>query len=205
MFLYCTPYAPISDFAPYLSLMPPARRARFDRAPSGSTGPLFAYALLALALERHFAVSSQEIRFTDRGKPFLSGEAAHLSLSHCKTHALCAVSSLPVGCDIETHRPVLRRTVDRVLAGTERESDFFAYWTFKESYLKLTGAFGQAFSSIAFDLIDGRATGPNCQGFSYPINPDCTAAVLAKAPFPRPVLHMLTPEELFSYALEKWA
>jgi len=202
MFLYTVPYTQIPDPNPLVALMPPDRRARFDVA-LGDPGPLFAYTLLALALERHYGVSAQDIVYTDRGKPYLPHSSVRFSLSHCKTHALCAVADFPVGCDIETRRPVSDHTCRRVLAPTEDASDFFAYWTLKESYLKLAGGHTRPYADIAFTLTDDHATGGNARGFLYRLSSDCTAAVLAREPFSRPELTILSPAELFSYAMKK--
>jgi len=200
MFLAYTPYTSIPDMDAFKALLPSARLARLEEDDSGA---LFCYALLALVLERHFALSAQEIVYTDSGLPYLLGFPVHFSLSHSKTHALCAVSDMPVGCDIETHRPISAHTIRRVLADTEQGADFFAYWTLKESYFKLKGDLSQAFSAIRFALTDNTAIGEDAYGFLYREIPDCTAAIVAGAPFSRPALQFFSPEQLFSYAAEK--
>jgi len=201
MLLAYTHYAPTPDIEALKALLPPTRLTRLT---GDDPGALFAYALLALVLDQHFSLSSQEVGYTDAGRPYLPGNPVHFSLSHSKTHALCAVSDMPVGCDIETHRPVSAHTIRRVLADTEQKADFFAYWTLKESYFKLRGDLSQSFSNICFTLSDGAATGTESHGFLYHEIPNCTAAAVAEVPFLRPSLQFFAPEQLFSYAAEKY-
>ena len=201
MFLAYTHYIPIPDIEALKALLPPARLACLA---GDDQGTLFAYALLAFVLDQHFSLSSQEVVYTDAGRPYLPGFPVHFSLSHSKTHALCAVSDRPVGCDIETQRLVSAHTIRRVLADTEQEADFFAYWTLKESYFKLRGDLSQSFSNIRFTLSDGAATGTEAHGFLYHEIPNCTAAVVAEMSFSRPPLQFFSPEQLFFYAAEKY-
>jgi len=157
-----------------------------------------------MVLEQHFALNAQEIVYTDTGRPYLLDHPVRFSLSHSKTHALCAVSDISVGCDIETHRSISPRTIRRVLADTEQEANFFDYWTLKESYFKLKGKLSQPFSAIRFDLAGDVATGKDACGFLYHEIPGCTAAVVADVAFPQPDLQFFSPEQLFSYAVEKY-
>ena len=201
MLLACTPYVLIADTAPFKALLPPDRRGRLAE----DSAVLFAYALLALGLEQYGSIDAQDIVYTDAGRPYLPGHPVHFSLSHAKTHALCAISDTPVGCDIETHRPVSVRTLRRILADGEREADFFSHWTLKESYFKLTGDLTQPFASICFDLTGDAAARADAYAHLYHEIPGCTAAVAAREPFPRPALCLFSPETLFSYAVEKYA
>jgi len=200
MFLAYTSYAPIPDIESLKALLPPARLARLV---GDHPGALFAYALLALVLDRHFSIDVQDIAYTDAGRPYLPGHPIHFSLSHAKTHALCAVSHTPVGCDIETHRPVSQRTIRRVLADTEQKADFFSHWALKESYFKLTGDLTRAFDRIRFDLTGETAASVGAYAHLYHKVPNCTAAVVTRELVPRPSLQFFAPETLFSYAAEK--
>jgi len=202
MMIYAVPYAPIPNKTALLTLMPPARRMRYSLSAS-NTGPLFAYALLAFALERQCSLDAQKVVYTDGGKPYLPGHPVCFSLSHSKTHALCVLADRPVGCDIEAHRPVTERIRHRILAPIDASTDFFAHWTLKESYVKLTGDLERPFSSIAFALTENHAAGPDSYGWIYREIPDCTAAVLSHAPFSRPDLTLLAAEVIFDYAAEK--
>jgi hypothetical protein len=200
MMIFCVPYAPIPDRAALLALMPPLRRIRYM---GESPGPLFAYALLAWALEKHCSLVAKEaLAYSAEGRPHVPNGALHLSLSHSKTHALLALSSAPLGCDIETHRTISERARRRVLGAGRSTEDFFAHWTLRESYFKLTGHFGWT-SPLPFTLTGDKACGEDAHGWLYREIPGCTAAVVAREPFPRPALTLLDPKTIFDYAAEK--
>ncbi len=89
-----------------------------------------------------------EYAYAQNGRPVLSG--AYMSLSHTDGAALAAVSSAPVGADIERERRVNRSVAKRIM-GEQEYAEFIALgesegtarilecWTAKESSLKLTG------------------------------------------------------------------
>ncbi|MCL2567812.1 MAG: hypothetical protein FWE12_00020 [Oscillospiraceae bacterium] len=188
MMIYCVPYAPIPNRAAFEALLPPARLARLQGEGSGA---LFAYALLAFALEQHAGVCARNaVAYTEAGKPYLVGHPEHFSLSHSKTHALCVVAEFPIGCDIETHRVVSERVRRRVLGEAESSGDFFAQWVLKESCVKLS---------------EDAVVGTDVWGWLYHEVPGCTAAVVAHKAFKRPPIMILSAETLFSFADEKWA
>jgi len=201
MMIYAIPYAPIPDRTALLALMPPLRRAR----PLGeNSGPLFAYALLAWALARHYSIAAKEvIAYSATGRPYLPKSAVHLSLSHSKTHALCALADFPLGCDIETHRPVSERLQRRIFGAEQSAEDFFAHWTLLESHFKLCEDFERSFSSDLFTFTGDQAHRQDACGWLYREIPGCTAAVVAQAPFPRPELTVLDPNIIFDYAAKK--
>lgn len=98
-----------------------------------------------------------EIRFSygKWGRPSLQandGDALEFNLAHAEEIALCAVSRMPVGVDVERVRPdfPVERTVARFFAprereyvlsvpSTERALHFFTFWTRKEALLKAIG------------------------------------------------------------------
>jgi 4'-phosphopantetheinyl transferase len=86
------------------------------------------------------------------GKPFLVGSSSiHFSISHSGDFAVCSVSSLPTGVDIEQITPL--KIADLIpLVFSKTEADFFTtlapaqqlqffykIWTFKESLVKAKG------------------------------------------------------------------
>lgn len=120
-----------------------------------------AYRLLHDMLEKEYGYSIlnekkeiKELLFekTEQGKPFIRGLSIHFSISHCKEMAACAVSSSPIGIDVEQIRPVKENIIQKVLSEEEqerymiqREKDkgdkcFFQFWTLKESLGKYLGA-----------------------------------------------------------------
>ena len=87
--------------------------------------------------------------YDDHGKPVLQDHPhLHFSLSHSGEWAVCALSDVPVGVDVELIRPIdAARLVNRWLPAeqaAEWETDpsierFFKLWTRRESLLKAQG------------------------------------------------------------------
>ena len=87
----------------------------------------------------------RELCFTDKGKPYIEGIDADLSISHSEDMVVIAIAPSPVGVDVEQIRDVDYSNIIR-FAMTEREKgcivtpvDFYRYWTVKEAYAKATG------------------------------------------------------------------
>lgn len=83
--------------------------------------------------------------FNENGKPML--DFCFLSISHSGDYAVCAVSDLPVGVDIERTGGFKKR--DKYMLFTPLESEyvnerdsenrFYTLWTRKEAYIKAKG------------------------------------------------------------------
>lgn len=142
----------------------PERREKIFRlqAPAARGERLAAELLLAEILPRYGA-DVTDIYYGEYGKPLLKGLC--LSVSHSGGAAVLALSSLPVGCDMERLRtaplPVANKKFTAreraYLEGSgERDLDFFKLWTAKESYLKLTGEGLRALPLVEFDAERGR-------------------------------------------------
>ena len=109
---------------------------------------LGAWRLLERMLKQH-GISALDVTAGANGKPACAGIC--FNLSHCADLVLCAVSDVPVGCDIEkiTDAPMeiaeryFSENERRYLSGagdsSERNHRFFKLWTIRESYLKMTG------------------------------------------------------------------
>lgn len=107
-------------------------------------------ALLTASLRRYLGEGSlPQVEKTPLGKPwFPQAPNLHVSLSHSGDLVLCALSGQPVGVDIEMVRP-RRKELPRYaltkleFAQWERQgatwSAFYALWTRKEAWCKLTG------------------------------------------------------------------
>lgn len=101
--------------------------------------------------EAGIAAGPPEFRTNDCGKPELAGTDLRFNLSHSGEMAICAVSDVCVGCDIEKIRTADLRIAERFfcpeeyahIAGQQTEEErnvlFYRYWTLKESFLKATG------------------------------------------------------------------
>lgn len=92
--------------------------------------------------------SPEKITYGAEGKPQV--ENVHFNLSHSGNLVICAVGERAVGCDIEKTgqepQEVAKRFFHRNEAeylqkfqGQERNEVFFRLWTWKESYIKMTG------------------------------------------------------------------
>jgi Phosphopantetheinyl transferase len=102
----------------------------------------------ALAAE---GLRAEETATTEYGKPFFPAlPDFHFSLSHSGEMVMCAVSSAPVGCDLEKKRCFDPRLARRFFHPSEsawlfslpdgdQRTAFFRLWTCKESYMKAVG------------------------------------------------------------------
>ena len=99
---------------------------------------------LSLALSGE-ALLPPEYSYDGRGKPVIEG--GFVSLSHSGRFAVCALSPVPVGIDIEAERDVDPKLAPRILSPMELEEYRAApsgrylleRFVIKEAYLKLTG------------------------------------------------------------------
>lgn len=100
------------------------------------------------------------------GKPYFPDfPAVHFNLSHCKGLAVCLLSALECGVDVETKRPfkekVARRAysrMERIAIGSAEDRDlmFTRLWTLKESYVKALGiGIGYPMKEVSFTLQGG--------------------------------------------------
>lgn len=124
--------------------------------------------LLALAVSELWGISLPVIGKTPGGKPFFPGSPdIFFSLSHSKSHVLCAVGSSPVGADIEEEREINPRLTARICAPEETKSlGFFDLWVLKESYIKLADKTDVPMRDIRFGGSAGRIVSPCADIFS---------------------------------------
>lgn len=118
------------------------------RAPAGERGT--AWRLLERALRETCGLTAlPPVARGERGKPFFPEEPGiHFSLSHSGPFCLCALSSAPVGADIEAVRPRGEVLLHRGLTDAERAwclaagdpwPRFCLLWTRRESRCKWSG------------------------------------------------------------------
>ena len=111
-----------------------------------------AHFILKSFLATHLSLEFEKLEICSdvKGKPFLADHPEiHLSISHSAEHILVAISSAPIGLDIEQERKVSEQLIKRCLsteelqkldqAGNNREATFLKIWTEKEAYLKFLG------------------------------------------------------------------
>lgn len=144
---------------------------------------LCAEALLSHACDEFGIPQKERTQVLGRySKPSFSATDVEFNLSHSGTKALCVMSDLPVGCDIEQLRGYKARIAERRFTGSEqallaacpdgkaREEMFYRIWTMKESFLKCTGR-GLSLPMDSFSVIPeapGRArVEQNADGNAY--------------------------------------
>ena len=109
-----------------------------------------AYLLLCEALRQDYGIQEPPVfDYGEHGKPVIVGHPdIHFNLSHCREAALCAVSSQPIGVDVESiHRyseSLARYTMNdeemaQILQAENPALVFTQLWTRKEAVVKLTG------------------------------------------------------------------
>ena len=108
---------------------------------------------------------------TEDGKPYLEGvQDFHFNLSHSGNLTACAVSSLPVGCDVQeitdVKLDIARRFTPEeygkitALKGDMARDLLFRFWTAKESYIKAVGTgFKTPLNAFSVDLESGEVRG----------------------------------------------
>ncbi len=215
---FCTVYsadvaflAAPAFFEQGLCRVPEARRAATlrmrrdeDQRLSLGVGLLLSRALLDRGLDPRAAVARD-----DRGKPFLPEHPGlFFNLSHAGTRALCIMSDLPCGCDVEETRRSSPALAVRFFAPDEQAmlarlpgcfDELFCFlWTRKESYLKATG------EGLSRSLNSFSALFPPAEAH-FRMNredPGCQSAVCLLAPaeetLSEPVRLFPSPEELLS-------
>jgi len=113
---------------------------------------LVANALAKHALSTTFNIPLKELYFfeTDKGKPYLqSHKNTHFNISHSGEYAVCAVSDVPVGIDIQKRVPFNSLVANRIFSpqqlkeisdSKDKDAAFCRIWTKHEACAKLTGA-----------------------------------------------------------------
>ena len=152
----------LSDVVPLFPCLSEARReklASFRHEPSAVQSALAELLLRHVLREEYGLTELPRIERGEKGKPFFpENPDICFNLSHCSTAVACALSSAPVGVDVQEYRTICRDKhclsappIYRILSETERawveagespeEQDrrFAAVWTCKEAYGKKTG------------------------------------------------------------------
>lgn len=102
---------------------------------------------------------------TELGKPFFAASSLHFSLAHADGLGVAALSSSPVGIDIEwtdqkrnisaiSKRLFTLSEQEQMELAEDRELAFFSVWTKKEAFAKLTGK--GLISVCSCDDIEGK-------------------------------------------------
>lgn len=161
----------------------PTRRAKIDavRFDKDKRLSLGAGLLLHIGLTECGLKAPFDIDYNEFGKPFLAdNDGIFFSLSHSGTWAMCAISDVPVGCDIEIIKEADLKIAKRFFHPDEYEailalatpesaaqSDmFFRIWTRKESYVKAIGK-GLSLPFESFSVLDDEGENYLIRSISY--------------------------------------
>ena len=110
------------------------------------------------------------------GKPHLymenegcpdKGKEIFFSLSHSGDHAVCVISDVPIGVDIEVIGEEKDKIAERFFADIERQyvcddESFFRIWTLKESLMKVVGL-GMHLPMDSFSVTDFNKETGTCR------------------------------------------
>ena len=141
----------------------------------GRRGTEVVYDLLGRVFYDEYGGDLPEIEKTLNGKPYFPDRPEiFFSLSHSRTHVLCALSDHPVGVDIESPREISARAL--TFFCSPDESALFEpldLWVLKESYIKLMGGTLGLMKVLRFSREgDGDVGGPGDVGRGTIIAPD---------------------------------
>ena len=188
-------------------ILNPAEQARASRFARSQDRARFASARTQLRqiLASYLGIAPQilEIQQTPQGKPYLH-HPLEFNLTHSGSWALLAVTTgIPVGVDLESHRPLedlddLARQIMspaelstfRTIPPAARQTAFYALWTRKESFLKALGT-GLQLDPSAIHLADSAQITHQGTVWSIqqiPSPPDTSAALATQGPAPT-VIH----------------
>lgn len=146
------------------------RAERIKRAVRAETKAqlLGAGLIVPLALQKAFGRSDFTIETDALGKPQVTNaEGVHFNLSHTGKFAVCAVSDVPVGVDVEEIASsagmigiankfftVFERSA--IALSPSPEEAFCRLWTLRESYVKMLGTgFDRGLAPLACEFPDG--------------------------------------------------
>jgi len=171
---------PIWDM--FASVLSADERERANRYRTGQLQQSFSRcrSALRLVLARYVNCPSSELQFNyaQFGKPELAEHRLQFNLSHSAGHALIAISSHPVGIDLEfmgKENVDLPGMIDMVchadekaalssLQGTARQIEFYRLWSRKEAYCKMRGVgIGIPLTSLHFRSTNTATVYEVCQ------------------------------------------
>lgn len=140
-------------------------------------------ARLILSEKLHMNLFEIMIDYDKNRKPFFNSPSGlHFNISHSGDWSVCAVSTLPVGVDIERIQPLDVNIAKNVFTESEFErmtdfadkaeqlNYFYQIWTIKESYLKTLGlGFSKTPDSFGADIDNNqiRLTGNIERGYYF--------------------------------------
>lgn len=136
----------------YCLTLPQYRKDKIERLKSeeGKRQSVAAGVLLDMAAD-DFGISDRTTAFTEKEKPYFTNSPdCYFNLSHTKGRAMCIMSDMPAGCDVERISSYNDGIAKRFFTADEyafimseeeekRPETFCRFWTLKESFIKCTG------------------------------------------------------------------
>lgn len=141
------------EFSLFMALMDNERKTKAEslKVKSKADISLVGNALAKHAINNIFKIPVKDLVFalTRKDKPFLlNHKGVHFNISHCDNYAVCAVSTMPVGIDIQritvynpriSNRFFTLRQIDEINNSIDKDLAYSRIWTRREAYAKLTG------------------------------------------------------------------
>lgn len=154
--LFISDLSQLGDVETTLSLLNADELKRFRAFKDARSQALFGQGrrMMKILLGKRLGRDPKDIRFvfSDHGKPCLPQEMnVHFNLSHSGNMLCFGMASVPLGVDIEAHKPIefmdVARTVytseevARIGRATPAETPglFYSFWTRKEAFIKCQG------------------------------------------------------------------
>ena len=139
-----------ADWRPYLPYIEEEVLLRVQRMrrKEDCQRTICAHLLAKMTVSQTCRIPLPELHFSkdERGKYHTGRDDVHFNISHAGDYVACAVSSRPVGIDIEQHVPrdfLLFQTLwseeEKQQYALQDAETFYALWTAKESYGKYKG------------------------------------------------------------------
>ncbi len=125
-------------------------RIKKKKRPSKKLSSLAAYLLLQKVIKKQFAVSLEDIKYKDSGKPYFENKNIFFSLSHSQNKIVVAISDESrLGIDIEQERELdINNSLFAFFSEVETEAilqqsqplqTLLCYWSKKEALVKAVG------------------------------------------------------------------
>lgn len=158
----------LSDIEKLAPLLPSDRYEKFSRLRQkrDRENCVASYLILKYALNQ-LGVESFQFEADEHGKPFIKGNNIHFNISHCRLGVAVAVSTFPVGIDIQDiadfNEKVMNRVCsdkekDIILTSADKSREFTRIWTLKEAAAKCDGKGIQLLNSFSFDTKENYFT-----------------------------------------------
>jgi 4'-phosphopantetheinyl transferase len=120
---------------------------------------------------------NEEIEFNENGKPSFKNSSYFFNTSHSGNYALCVISDVEVGCDIEEIKEYKQKIAERCLTPKEnkyldiapnKDELFYRFWTLKESFMKCIGkGFAKPMQSFELDNKDENVVISGDDNYSF--------------------------------------